>query len=836
MILNFNEPAATHLANSGGKGTSLAKLFQGGFNVPPGVIVPASAYTEFVAGLRFDDLPYDDAEALRAACAGLRERMLARPLPEELQAALREVVAPLLAGGAVAVRSSSTMEDLAGAAFAGQHDTYLGIRTADDVVDAVRRCFASLWEDRAAHYRHVHGFDPQRATMAVVVQALVNSDVAGVAFSMNPITGNLGEIVLNASWGLGETVVSGAGDVDQFVLEKATGAVRERTIGEKTHSIVASKSGTAHVEVEEAKRNAASLTDAQLDELRRLLLRIERFYAFPQDVEWAFAGGALYLLQSRPVTKFPARWTRGESAERFPNAITPLTWDFVVSGFHESLQHSLKMMDMPPFEGHWFELFDHYVYGNETAVKLFTSGQQVAFDSLESLRALLPVIRERYQWVVQLPVAWARDLDWYLLSLGGLAAADLNAMNEEQLWRQINAIDAVGRRYFLPNIAISITHGILHRMLFQMLVLLVGQQEGPALYDSLTCFCDTKTNLVNHDLLRLAQHVKRTPRLRDLISRMNRRKLFEEGKLRAFPEFAAALDVFLANHGHREVDFDTYVPTWSGQPWVVLENIRLMLERGELHDPEEREIDLRERQQNAERRLTELVPEDLRYFALELVRLARTYTSLDDLEHYETTRLSVPFRRAIVELGKRFVDGRVFSTADDIFFLHRTTIEARIEGVITAAEAAAEAKSLKASYETNRRRTPSFALGGAEAAPAAEGDLKGMPGSPGVAEGTVFRLHGVDDFGRFPAGSVLVARTTNPAWTPLFHSSVAVITESGGPLSHGAVTAREVGIPAVMSVRGALSALQDGERVRVNGTTGTVTRLAAPPTSASSSS
>ncbi len=834
MILRFNDVAATHLANSGGKGASLAKLFRAGFNVPAGVIIPAAAYVAFAGQspdlrARIEALPYYDTGALRQACAALREQILMLSLPEAVETSLRAAVEPLLAKGAVAVRSSSTMEDLAGAAFAGQHDTYLGIRTADGVVDGVRHCFASLWEDRAAHYRYTHGFDPQRATMAVVVQALVDSDVAGVAFSMNPITGNLGEVMVNASWGLGETVVSGAGDVDQFVVEKSGGAVRERTIGEKTYRIIAAAAGTEHVDVDEALRKAPSLTDGQLDELRRLLVHVERFYAFPQDIEWAFADGALYLLQSRPVTKFPPRWTRGESAERFPNAITPLTWDFVVSGFHQSLQHSLRMMEMPPFEGYWFELFDNYVYGNETAVKLFTSGQQVAFDSLDALRALLPVIRERYQWVVQLPVTWARDLDWYLLTLGGLAAVDLDSLNEAQLWRHIKAIDALGRRYFLPNIAISITHGIIHRMLFQLVALLVGPQEGAALYDALTCFCDTKTNLVNNDLLRLAEQVRRTPLLRDLLSRMDRRKIWEEGKLRAFPEFAEELQGFLANHGHREVDFDTYVPTWSGQPWVVLENLRLVLERGELHDPAQREIDLRERQQNAERRLAELIPEDLRYFALELARLARAYTSLDDLEHYETTRLSVPFRRALVELGSRLVDGRVLRSREDVFFLRRATIEARIEGAVTAAETAAEAKAQKEIYETNRKRTPSWSLdsAGADAAlPAAAGDLKGMPGSPGVAEGTVFRLHGVEDFGRFPPGSVLVARTTNPAWTPLFHSSVAVITESGGPLSHGAVTAREVGIPAVMSVRGALSTLQDGERVRVNGSTGTVTRIA----------
>jgi phosphohistidine swiveling domain-containing protein len=830
MILAFDDPAATQLANSGGKGASLARLLQGGFNVPPGIIIPASAYASLVTQddeirTRIDSLDFTGADGLVVQCAELRRLIVKLALPAELESELRKRVAHLVHHGPVAVRSSSTMEDLAGAAFAGQHDTFLGVRTVDDVVEKVLRCMASLWEDRAAHYRHARGFEQQRATMAVVIQSLVESEVAGVAFTMNPISGNLGEIVVNASYGLGETVVSGAGDVDQFVIDKKSARVLDRSIGDKQTMIIASGHGSTTVQLDDFQRNAPSLGDAQLEELRELLVRIERFYAFPQDVEWAFHGGTLYLLQSRPITKFPPRWTRGESAERFPNVITPLTWDFVSEGFHESLTHSLRLMGMPPFDGHWFELFDGYVYGNETAVRLFTAGQQVAFDSLDNLRALQPVIRERYQWVVQLPVAWARDLDWYLLRLGGLSAVDLDALGEEQLWRHVEAINATGSRYFLPNIAISITHGIIHRMLYQLVTMLVGPTEGPPLYDSLTCFCETKTNVVNNDLYRLAQQVRGERSLSHLLSRVDRQSIWKEGKLRAYPRFAEAFDAFLTNHGHREVDFDTYQPTWIGQPWVVLENIKLMASRDDLQDPAGREIVLRERQQNAERRLSELVPEDLRYFTLELVRLARTYTALDDLEHYETTRLSVPFRRAIVELGQRFREGGILREAEDVFFLSKATIDRLIGGEITARDAELEAAENKRAYLANRERTPSFVLnevlqdmGGGDA-------FRGLPGSPGIAEGIVFRLHSVDDFGRFPAGSVLVARTTNPAWTPLFHTSCAVITESGGPLSHGAVTAREIGIPAVMSVRGALSLLQDGDRVRVNGTAGTVTRV-----------
>jgi pyruvate,water dikinase len=259
---------------------------------------------------------------------------------------------------------------------------------------------------------------------------------------------------------------------------------------------------------------------------------------------------------------------------------------------------------------------------------------------------------------------------------------------------------------------------------------------------------------------------------------------------------------------------------------VVLENLRLMLSR-EREDPAEREEALRSRQAEAERRFLVTVPEDLRFVASEMLRLARSYTGLDDLEHYQTTRLSVPFRAALVELGGRLAKRGVLACAEDVFFLRRETLEAvAAAGGGDTVAARREADGNKSDYLRWKAKAPPW-VRGEEGAPVAagEGVLKGMAGSPGVAEGKVFCVHGVEDFSRFPKGAVLVARTTNPAWTPLFYSACAVITESGGPLSHGAVTAREVGLPAVMAVRSALAILADGDRVRVNGSAGTVEKL-----------
>lgn len=831
-ILEFLDPHAVEVALSGGKGSSLARLSQADFPVPPGLIVTAGSYRLFLEGERrlvgdLTALDYDEPDKLVRQCRDIRERLLARPLPAEVERSLRERLPGLLALGPVAVRSSSTLEDLAGAAFAGQHETYLNVVDLRDVLDATRRCFASLWEDRAVRYRHERGFAQERAAMAVVIQSMVSSDVAGVAFSMNPITGDRGKLVINSAFGLGELVVSGEGDVDQFVVDKASGEVADEHIAEKGRAIVARATGTELVAVEGERSTQPSLSRDEIVELTRLCTRVERFYAFPQDVEWAIAGGRLFLLQSRPVTKFPARWTRDESAERFPSPITPLTWDFTSEGFHESLAYSLDLMGLPPCETKWFERFDGFIYGNQTMVELYTGGEQVAFDDLDELAAAIPRFRERHRWVQELPVTWARDLDRYLFALGRFSAVGLEGISESELWRHVLAIDALGRDYFRPNIAISITQGVLHRLLYRVLAHVVGPEAAPGLYDALTGFCETKTNVVNRDLYRLYSSARDDAGLVRLLTTTDRRALWTEGRLAAHPAFQSAFEDFLRDHGHREVEFDAYHPTWAGQPWVVLENIRLMLERGDVADPAERERELRLRQRAAEERTFESVRTDLRFFVAELLRLARVYTALDDLEHYQTTRLTVPFRAALVELGRRLVDRGVLEEPADVFFLRKESLASLVAGGFDdrqAGEAAAEARRNKADHLRWVRSTPPQVYGELAEEPP-EGALRGLPGAPGVAEGPVFRVFRVEDFPRFPTGAVLVARTTNPAWTPLFYSAAAVIAESGGPLSHGAVTAREIGLPAVMGVRKALAALADGERVRVNGTAGTVTRL-----------
>ncbi len=301
--------------------------------------------------------------------------------------------------------------------------------------------------------------------------------------------------------------------------------------------------------------------------------------------------------------------------------------------------------------------------------------------------------------------------------------------------------------------------------------------------------------------------------------------MLSQGGLDAWPSFAAGFARFVEDHAHRENDPDPYQPTWGDAPWVVLDQLKVLVARDGPDDPMERELAARAAQAEAEQALLSRVPEDLRFFFMELLRLARAYSALDDLEHYQSTRLQRLFRRAMLDMGRALADRGLLSAEDDLFFARRAVVEAAVaagEEAFAGVKRAAAAG--RAGYGAARERSPRWALGEEAAPPAAPGALRGIPGSPGVAEGPVFRVRSAEDFPRFPRGAVLVARTTNPSWTPLFHAAAAVITESGGPLSHGAVTAREMGLPAVMAVKGCME-LPDGTRVRVDGARGEIMRV-----------
>lgn len=301
----------------GGKGASLVLLQRAGFPVPPGFCVLAAGYHRFVEANRLQPLlervtatpdlrlPKVAREACAPLTAALAEAMLPTDLADAIRTAYRDLRARCAGEPVVAARSSALSEDATAASSAGVYETYLNLRDEAAVLEAVLRCYRSLWEPRAVQYRAFRGVNSAQEAMAVVVMQMVEADVSGVAFTVNPVSGDRGQIMINASWGLGEAIVSGRVTPDQFLVDKASLTVLQREIAAKeveARPHPGGDSGTIEMAVPAARALAPALSDAHLRELAETCLRIEARYGRPVDVEWAFARSRLYILQARPVT------------------------------------------------------------------------------------------------------------------------------------------------------------------------------------------------------------------------------------------------------------------------------------------------------------------------------------------------------------------------------------------------------------------------------------------------------------------------------------------------------------------------------------------------------
>lgn len=339
FVLSFSNDNAT-LENVGGKGTSLAKMLSAGLPVPDGFHVSTEAYRCFVSenGIQrrildtLKGIEPNDSAALATASRQIGSFFAEGKTPREIESAVSQAYGKMK-NAPVAVRSLATAEDLPGASFAGQQETYLNIHGEQEVLAAIKRCWASLWTARAIAYRLNNNIDHETVALAVVVQKLVFSDAAGILFTANPTSGRRDELVINAAWGLGEAVVSGLVTPDTIIVKKDTGRISYRETAEKRLMTVRTDQGTKEVSVSDSLKKKPVLSKKQTEELTRLGVKIERLYQMPMDVEWALEREKVFIVQARPITALPPEWTlpekkvlysRSSLAEHIPSPVTPL--------------------------------------------------------------------------------------------------------------------------------------------------------------------------------------------------------------------------------------------------------------------------------------------------------------------------------------------------------------------------------------------------------------------------------------------------------------------------------------------------------------------------------
>jgi pyruvate,water dikinase len=791
QVRPLSEVRGGDLGLAGGKGANLGELVSLGLPVPRGFVVLTSGYRKAVADAGLAEWSRAEGE--------LRSAIEAIDVPAELR---HDILAAYdeIGGGPVAVRSSATAEDLPGATFAGQQDTYLGVVGPDAVVDAVKRCWASLWSDRAVDYRRKRSLDSTEVAIAVVVQKMVPAQTAGVLFTANPVSGRRDELVVEASSGLGEAVVSGLVTPDRYLLDPS-GALRDWRAGAREVVITSDTAGGTTTAAGTAPTEP-TLPTAALVRLADLGSAVARHFGRPQDIEWAYADGEIALLQARPMTALPPPPMRLNRLQRifaafFVEMLTVRPYPLDVSSWlaHGPLRMVERMADsaglrMP-------ELAKILPEQDGVVTHLVPPTPRPTIRVLGTpLRVLRRVLRFD-------PARWQRDprfLD-YQARMDNFAVLDVAQQSWSELLRAADEVmdlsDVVTqlRIDYLPRAG-------LQTLRLRLVLALLGRLQ---LAPGLMAGTRTRTSDANDALSALADRIRSDARLR---------RLLEADELATDPEFGAELAEFLREYGHRETVSPLLVsaPTWQDSPAVVMGLLKALVD-----GPPAKPVENRAQEELLAHRM--LRGERLRGLVLRAVENARTAIAVREDTHFYLTRPLPVLRRVLLELGRRLVVDGVLDTPEEVFHLRLEELRAG-ERSTTGLRSAVLARAVRRDELAGVRMFDRSAV--FPATEDGESLVVGTGASGGSATGPVRVIHDASGFGSLRTGEILVCGYTNPAWTPLFRRAAAVVVDTGGIASHAAIVAREYGIPAVMGTVDATTRLTDGQLVTVDGDRGRV--------------
>ena len=847
FILALPDLQAT-LENVGGKGMSLAKLSRAGLPVPGGFHVTTEAYRHFVAenGLQPRILEATrgavtaQPESLEAASRQITDLFAAARMPDEIAAAIRLAYADLK-NAPVAVRSSATAEDLPGASFAGQQETYLNIRGEKAVLEAVKRCWASLWTGRAIGYRLTNHIDQESVALAVVVQELVPAEAAGVLFTANPLNGRRNQIVINAAWGLGEAVVSGAVTPDTIAVDRFTGRVVQRTIAAKKVMTVRTDTGTQEQPVPLSRQKKAALSHTQVEELARLGGQIENLYGMPMDIEWAFASGRFAILQSRPITSLPEApldWTspypkallmRASFAEFVPGAVSPLFATLGVPAAEKAGQALMaEYMGQTGADSYPFAVVNGYVYiGMALSARMFGA-------------MAVTLLRGGIQRMLRTgPERWAAMSQKYHTLVDRWQARNLSALSPSELLAAAKELYACSAEcYSVAQVSMIPTASGSELAFSRYYNAMVKRKTDPDSSVFLLGF-DSLPLRAEKSLFDLARWTKEQPGLAGFVLGTTTHELcgglqggtLPPGAPPAWSEFRSHFAAHLAAFGHTAYDLDFSKPVPADDPAPLVETLKAYLE-GKGSDPYARQQSASEKRDQATEIILHRLDPLRRKWFLKTLRWAQEAAPRRE-DCISELGLSYPvLRKVFTELGWRFTAGGAIALADDIYWLELNEVEA-LKALLEKGESlpslAAQVEQRKIQWQRQDRAVvpsllpeDSFVVRMSKRKPKGNGQLKGFGASSGQVTARACVLRDPRDFTQMKPGDVIVAVTTTPAWTPLFAIASAVVTEIGGPLSHSSIVAREYGIPAVLAVENATQRIRSGQVITVDGNAGTV--------------
>jgi rifampicin phosphotransferase len=865
-VLGFHEIDQTQIATVGGKGAHLGELSRiAGIRVPDGFCVTTDAFRRMLTKApslddrlsRLSRLQPDDRAAIRALSADIRRTLEGLAIPDDLAAAITHALARLGDHASYAVRSSATAEDLPTTSFAGQQDTYLNVAGPTAILQHVSRCWASLFTERAVTYRLRNGFDHRKVQMAVVVQRMVFPQAAGILFTADPITGNRKVASVEASFGLGEALVSGLVNADSYTVRD--GQVVARAIGTKQRAIVPSpEGGTREEAIEPERQERPSLTDAQAVRLAQLGRRIEAHFGRPQDIEWCLVDDGeddFQIVQSRPITTlFPIPEVDDQENHVYISVGHQQMMTDPMKPLGLSLWQLTALRPMAEAGGRLFvDVTQNLASAAGRAGLLGLAGKsdpligdalQTIIDRGDFIRtlpdeapgapptgnapapietdpAIVTALIERHQASI---AALQRDIR----TKSGAALFDFILANIQELKRFLSDPQS-------------------------MRVIMAGMEAAWWLNDKLQAWlgeknaADTLTRSVPNNvtsemglaLLDVADAIRPHPEVVAFLRRVEGEDFLDDlAELEGGREARDAIRAWLDKYGMRCVgEIDITRPRWSERPTTL---VPMILGNIENFEPGAGKRRFEQGQQEAWRKERELLArvralpdgEEKAEGTKRMIDRVRTFAGYREYPKYGWISCYFVYKRALLAEAERLVQARVLREVEDIFYLrfeefHDVARTGQVDDRLI--------RQRKDEFGWYQSLTPPRVLtsdgeviaGAYRRGDLPDGALVGLPVSSGTVEGRARVILDLAE-AELAAGDILVTAYTDPSWTPLFVAIAGLVTEVGGLMTHGAVIAREYGLPAVVGVEQATRLIRDGQRIRVHGTDGYIEILPEP--------
>ena len=857
FVLGLEEIDKTQVALAGGKGAHLGELARiEGIRVPAGFCVTTDAFRRIMTTVPWIDGQLDrlsrldpgDRQAVRALSAEVRQTLEGIAIPDDLAAAITRPVTRLGGQAAYAVRSSATAEDLPTASFAGQQDTYLNVVGLAAVLKHISRCWASLFTERAVTYRLRNGFDHRKVHMAVVVQQMLFPRAAGILFTADPVTSNRKVVSIEASFGLGEALVAGL--VNPDVYKVRDGGIVAKAVATKQLAIRASPAGgTQELAIGPESQRQPALTDAQIVWLAQLGRRIEAHFGSPQDIEWCLVDDGFQIVQSRPITTlFPIPATSDQGNHVYISVGHQQMMTDPMKPLGLSLWQLTALRPMSEAGGRLFVDVTQELGSPARRAGLL----QVMGRSDPLIGDALQTILDRGDFIPALPDEGPGKTPAYsapaAIETDPAIVAELVERGQASIATLQRDIRAKSGPALLDFILADVQE--LRRILADpqsVQAIMAGMQATWWLNEQLQAWVDDKnavdtlTQSVPHNvtsemglaLLDVADVIRPYP---DVVAFL--RHVEDENFLDELPTLAGgreardAIQAYLDKYGMRCVgEIDITKPRWSERPTtlvpLILGNIKNFEPgAGERHFEQGRQ-QAREKEQELLTRLRAL-PDGERKAeeAKRMIDRIRTFTGYREYPKYHMISRYFVYKQALLRDAERLVQARVLRDSEDIFYLtlgelHDVARTNQVDDRLI--------RQRKDAFRSYQALTPPRVLTSDGEAVAGTyrrvdvpaGALTGLPVSAGTVEG---RARVILDMAEadLEAGDILVTAYTDPSWTPAFVAIKGLVTEVGGLMTHGAVIAREYGLPAVVGVEHATRLIRDGQRIRVHGTGGYV--------------